>query len=363
MAHEIRPAWAIDSSRPVETPAVVAQRYAQGTQRSVPTLELTAPTDGAVADEREVTVRVMINGQKVYVGLGGQVFAAHAANWSFRTFSAACTRRQPDYGSRQVADGGTSMRQVTAVAFGTRVGGFTDPAGDDNGPGKEYRYRPTACLTGCLRPDGSRRLHRRRRCPVVARIAGEGRNPVRGDKISLQRFNVYLPRHRQFRAGASWYQHEHRIALARGDRGDGRFNTAGAYRTAGLKTASATRSLFRRLTDRRRGPRSALGGLDLSMARYGVATLHSVAGEGIGFVRPVYSFGVWKNPPSGLEFGQKFPLWRWRGRARLRAESKDTDTRDPNALDVIVGPGQSQSSVLDWQTASPVQLPMLELAL
>jgi hypothetical protein len=29
---------------------------------------------------------------------------------------------------------------------------------------------------------------------------------------------------------------------------------------------------------------------------------------------------------------------------------------------VIVGPGQSQSSVLDWQTASPVQLPMLELA-
>ena len=40
---------------------------------------------------------------------------------------------------------------------------------------------------------------------------------------------------------------------------------------------------------------------------------------------------------------------------------KDTDTRDPNALDVLVGTGQSQSQVLDWRTASPVQLPMLPL--
>jgi glucoamylase len=42
--------------------------------------------------------------------------------------------------------------------------------------------------------------------------------------------------------------------------------------------------------------------------------------------------------------------------------SKDTDTRDPNTLDVMVGAGQSQSQVLDWRTASPVQLPMLPLA-
>ena len=39
----------------------------------------------------------------------------------------------------------------------------------------------------------------------------------------------------------------------------------------------------------------------------------------------------------------------------------DTDTRDPNALDVLVGPGQDQHTVLDWQQGSPVQLPMHQL--
>ena len=193
MAQYIRLSWAIDAGRPVETPAVVAQRYAQGAQRSVPTLELTAPTDGTVADEREVTVRGTTNGQKVYVGLGGQVFTATPQNGVFE---------------------------------------------------------------------------------------------------------VLVP--------------------------------------------------------------SALGGLNLATARYGVAMFgNSEAGEGIGFIRPVYSLDFWNNGPA---FVKQFRFGGGAGELDFGLESKDTDTRDPNALDVIVGPGQSQSSVLDWQTASPVQLPMLEFA-
>jgi hypothetical protein len=42
--------------------------------------------------------------------------------------------------------------------------------------------------------------------------------------------------------------------------------------------------------------------------------------------------------------------------------TKNTDTRDPNAIDVIVGEGQRQQDVLDWRAGSPVQLPMLALA-
>ena len=199
----------------------------------------------------------------------------------------------------------------------------------------------------------------------VARIAGEVRNPFGGDKISLQRFNVYLGLGTgssvpalpgtNMNTASPWL-----VAIV----GDGRFNTAGAYTTAGLKTASATLLTVPQTHQIAVVvPRSALGGLDLSTARYGVAMFgNSEAGEGIGFVRPVYSFEFWNNPPPGLEFVKSFRFGGGAGELDFGLESKDTDTRDPNALDVIVGPGQSQSSVLDWQTASPVQLPMLELA-
>ena len=41
--------------------------------------------------------------------------------------------------------------------------------------------------------------------------------------------------------------------------------------------------------------------------------------------------------------------------------ARDTDTRDPNALDILVGEGQAQSTVLDWRAGSPVVVPMLGL--
>ncbi|HEX9369742.1 MAG TPA: glycoside hydrolase family 15 protein [Roseiflexaceae bacterium] len=75
MAQYIRLARAIDAGRPVETPAVVAKRYAQGVQLSVPTLQLTAPADGSVASQRNVTVSGTTNAQNVYIGGGGQVLS------------------------------------------------------------------------------------------------------------------------------------------------------------------------------------------------------------------------------------------------------------------------------------------------
>jgi C-terminal binding-module, SLH-like, of glucodextranase len=109
-------------------------------------------------------------------------------------------------------------------------------------------------------------------------------------------------------------------------------------------------------------PRSALGGLDLAAALYGTAMLgNAEAGEGIGFVRPVYAFDYWNNPPAGMEWVKQFRFGGGAGELDFGLASKDTDTRDPNALDVIVGPGQSQTQVLDWTAMSPVQLPMLPL--
>src|SRR5918994_6324585 len=109
-------------------------------------------------------------------------------------------------------------------------------------------------------------------------------------------------------------------------------------------------------------PRSALGGLDVAAALYGTAMLgNAEAGEGIGFVRPVYAFEYWNNPPAGMEWVKQFRFGGGAGELDFSLPSKDTDTRDPNALDVIVGAGQSQAQVLDWTAMSPVQLPMLPL--
>ena len=73
------------------------------------------------------------------------------------------------------------------------------------------------------------------------------------------------------------------------------------------------------------------------------------------------SFAFWNNPPAGEEWVKAFRFGGGAGEYDGSLPSKDTDTRDPNALDVIVGPGQSQAQVLDWTTMTPVQLPMVGL--
>ena len=60
-----------------------------------------------------------------------------------------------------------------------------------------------------------------------------------------------------------------------------------------------------------------------------------------------------------MEWVTQFRFGGGAGEVDFALPSKDTDTRDPNALDIIVGPGQSQAQVLDRTTMSPIQLPML----
>jgi len=84
------------------------------------------------------------------------------------------------------------------------------------------------------------------------------------------------------------------------------------------------------------------------------------AGEGLGYIRPVYDGDYWNNPPEGFSWVKEY---RFGGGAGVWNDtpSHDSDTRDPNAIDVIVGCGQTQAKVLDWRAASPAQLPMLRL--
>src|SRR4051812_18997999 len=364
VAHYGRLARATAAGKPVEPPAVVSARYATGATRSVPTLAITEPANGSLANSRAVVVRGTTNATKVTVGVGDQAVTVTPADGTFTATVNLQRGRNQITVVAEAADGGTNMSQVTVVAFGTRVGGFTDPAGDDNGPGT-YTYPTNSAfakggfdLTALdVFTDGEDAI-------FVARIAGEVVNPWGGDEISHQRFNVYLGNGQGASAHAlpgtnldtagGW-----NVAVV----GDGRFDSAGTY--APGATSPTVHGDMLAVPETHQiavvVPRSALAGIDLASARYGIAMFgNSEPGEGIGYVRPVYDGDYWNNPPEGFSWIKEY---RFGGGAGVWTEtpSHDSDTRDPNAIDVIVGCGQKQSQVLDWRASSPSQLPMLRL--
>jgi hypothetical protein len=362
MAQYVRLARAIGAGAPVETPAVVEDRYVGGPPRAVPSLTLTSPADGSIAGSRQVTVTGTTDASKVYISSGSDVTAVSGGS-----FSATVSLQRGGNLITVVAegaDGGTSMRQVTVVAYGTRVGGLTDPAGDDNGPGT-YRYPTNSAfnpgafdLTGLdVFTDGDDVL-------FVTRIAGDVRNPFGGDQISIQRFNVYLgPRGGAPAAALPGTNLDTASPWTVAIVGDGRFDTAGVYAPGGAKLASGTMLAVPATHQIAVAvPRPALAGIDLASAAYGTAMFgNSEAGEGIGYVRPVYDLDYWLHPPAGMDWITQFRFGGGAGIFDAGLESKDTDTRDANALDVLVGCAQKQSEVLDWRASSPSRLPMLGL--
>ena len=113
------------------------------------------------------------------------------------------------------------------------------------------------------------------------------------------------------------------------------------------------------MTARAQGRPSA--GVDPATARYVVAMFgNAEAGEGIGNVRPVYDGAYWNSRPtrpgSRNSASAAEPV---SSTAPSRPGTRDTG--DPNALDVLVGEGQTQAAVLDWRAGSPVVVPMLGL--
>jgi len=253
---------------------------------------------------------------------------------------------------------------VTVADFGTRLGGFTDPAGDDKGPGSYVYPTNSAYVPGAFDLTKLDVFINGTQAFFVAQIAGQVTNPFGGDHISLQHLNVYLGSSSgnpvpalpgtNMNVATPWS-----VAIV----GDGRFNAAGAYAPDGTKLASATLITVAQTHQIAVGiPLSALNGLNLTTAYYGTAMFDNCqSNEGIGFVRPVYSLAFWSNPGPGLSFIPQFFFGGGAGQATFNTLINDTDTSDPNAIDIIVGPGQSQSEVLNWPLHSPCVLPMLPL--
>src|SRR4051812_5415966 len=364
MAQYVRLARAIAAGKPVETPSIVSNRYATGAVRSVPDLAITSPATGSLAASRTITVTGTTNAAKVTVASGDTTVTVTPSGGGFSAPIPLQRGRNQITAVAEATDGGTNMRQVTVVSFGTRIGGFTDPAGDDNGPGTyTYPTNPAFAKGGFdltaldVFTDGDDAI-------FVAKIAGNVVNPWGGDEISHQRFNVYLGNGQTATAHAlpgtnldtagGWD-----VAVV----GDGRFNTAGTY-APGATSPTVHGDMLAVAETHQIAvvvPRSALAGIDLQTARYGVAMFgNGEAGEGLGYIRPVYDGAYWSNPPDGFGWIKEY---RFGGGAGVWDETPahDTDTRDPNAIDVIVGCDQSQAQVLDWRTLSPARLPLLRL--
>ena len=78
----------------------------------------------------------------------------------------------------------------------------------------------------------------------------------------------------------------------------------------------------------------------------------------IGNVRPVYSLEHWNTGPWWVH---DYRFGGGAGEFTDTTPARDTGTADPNAIDVLVGPGQQQSAVLDWHAHQPVAIPLLGL--
>lgn len=363
MSQYVRLAQGIGAGRVVETPDVVADRYARQAPPAAPQLTVTSPADLTTASSRTTTVSGTTTATSVYLSVNGVKQAVPVTGGSF---SVAVTL--PSINNQIVvaavgANGGTAEVVRTVTAFGTRVGGVSDPSGDDNGPGS-YVYPTDGAfnagsfdLTGfdVYRDGGDIRL--------VTTIRGAINNPWGGNGMSTQRLNVYvksgsdttttplLPGSNMNAAGA-WTR---AVVI------DGRHETStygeGVYGpdlarlgNAVLQVLPTTRQVVATI------PAGAFGGLDLASAGYQVSIFSDADdGEGIGNIRPVYSLDCW-NGNGCPDFVKAFRFGGGAGVWDPRLTSVDTDTRDPNAIDIISGTA-AQSQVLDWTTQSPVVVP------
>lgn len=259
----------------------------------------------------------------------------------------------------------------TVLSYGTRVGGLTDPAGDDNGPGGYLYPTDGAFNPGSLDLTDFAVYRDGDKVTLVSQVDAPINNPWGGNGMSTQRVNIYvhdaadpattptplLPGTNMNAAGP-WS----RAIVADGRYPDSTYG-AGIYdpdlhriAPADLTVVPETRQIAVTL------PAAAFGTMDLASATYQVSMFSDAEdGEGIGNVRPVYGLACWQGEHGCPSYVGRYRLGGGAGDLDTGAPSRDTDTSDPNAIDIISGP-TPQSRALDWTAGSPVAVPYVPLA-
>ncbi|MEU4745659.1 glucan 1,4-alpha-glucosidase, partial [Actinosynnema sp. NPDC023658] len=190
MAQYVRLAQGIAAGRPVETPAVVADRYRTGPVATA-ALTLDGPADLSTATGRTVRVHGATDASSVVVAVGPVKKRVPVSGGRFDT-EVALTGIDNTISVAAAGDGATAYERRTVLSYGERVGGLTDPAGDDCGPGT-YVYPTNSAFSpdsfDLTRFDVFRDGDRVR---FVTRVAGAITNPWGGNGMSVQRVNVLL---------------------------------------------------------------------------------------------------------------------------------------------------------------------------
>ena len=203
-----------------------ARRGASATRRarsaSVPALALTAPAGRRRSPTRaRPPCAARPTPRRCIVGVGGDVVdRVTPADGAFEATGAARARRQPDHRGRAWAPtAAPPCARSTVVSFGTRVGGLTDPAGDDNGPGTYVYPTNSAFAPGGFDltaldvfTDGDQVVfvatHRRRGPQPVGRrpdlAPADQRLPRRGRRAIRAGAARHQPGHRRRRGAPSW---------------------------------------------------------------------------------------------------------------------------------------------------------------
>lgn len=368
MAQFVRLARSIDVGRPVETPALVHDRYAGGQLPQGPALTVTTPADGLQTDAATTTVSGTTEAASVYVHVGSQTVAAPVgADGGFSVDVPLALGRNVVSVVAVGADGGTALvrRTVISTNLGTRVGAVTDPSGDDHGPGS-YLYPASGDFVagafdltrfGVYRDGDTVNL--------ALTIAGDLTNPWGGNQISTQRFDIYVgggagPATPALPGTNADLASPYSYVVTADGWSSGVKDAGGA--SVGPVTMRAVPEAHLLIVS---VPAAALAGVDLATAGYAVTAMShadEAGGEGIGGIRPVYDGDYWASTAgTGMSWIHDYRFGGGAGQWTGDNAAKDTDTSDPNVLDILVPAGSSQATVLDWRAGSPVVLPYVGL--
>lgn len=344
-------------------------------QGATPTLTVEGLTDGETATQRAVTVRGTTDAATVRISVNGgeeqrQAVADGASTAAITLPDVSNSVRVCAVG----ADGVMNVKRYTVYALGERIGGLTDPQGDDNGPGS-YVYP----ADGSFNPGGfDLRTFDAYSDGDVIRFATSVQTPITnpwgGNHMSTQRFTILLsdaadadgaagdgaptpqlPGTNTFTRGA-W-----RKAVVVDGRNDGARYGSGVYDADPDISciADVSLDLIRRNTIVASVPRTAFADLDLGRAGYQVSVFSSAEdSEGIGNVRPVYSTACWDGGESCPDYVHQF---RFGGGLGVPDDSPahDSVTTDSNAIDAFTGK-ESQAALMDLRQPQ-VTFPFLRL--
>ena len=140
MAQYVRLAQGIGAGKVVETPSVVADRYARQAPPAAPQLSVTSPADLSTATSRTITVSGTTTATSVYLSVNGvKQQIAVSAGHVLHPGDAAVDQQPARHRGRRRARRYRAGRPHRARPSVPGSVASTDPAGDDNGPGS-YVY-------------------------------------------------------------------------------------------------------------------------------------------------------------------------------------------------------------------------------